>query len=34
VKSHIKALKDAGVLVRIGGTRGHWSIVANTNENE
>jgi ATP-dependent DNA helicase RecG len=33
-KRHIKRLKDAGILVRIGGTRGHWRIVANTSENE
>lgn len=34
VKTHIKALKDAGVLIRVGGTRGHWEIVADLCDKE
>jgi ATP-dependent DNA helicase RecG len=29
VKRHIKALKEAGILIRVGGTRGHWEVPLN-----
>ncbi|MDR1953338.1 MAG: putative DNA binding domain-containing protein [Clostridiales Family XIII bacterium] len=32
IKTHIKTLKDAGFLVRIGGTRGHWEVIANSGD--
>ncbi len=29
IDRHIKNLKDMGVLIRVGGTRGYWKIVKN-----
>jgi len=31
VKKHLNALKNKGVLKRIGGTRGHWDMVLEEN---
>ena len=32
VKTHIKTLKDAGFLVRIGGTRGYWGVISDSGD--